>query len=59
MYIDPGAARLMAHRSLWLAQQRKRVSKEAAAALLFTARASMVEKEKQHASETKTHLCWM
>lgn len=41
MYTDLEAARLMAHRSLWLAQQGKRVSKEAAAALLFTARAAM------------------
>src|SRR5256886_11217362 len=41
MYTDLEAARLMAHRALWLAQQGKRVSKEAAAALLFTARASM------------------
>src|SRR5436305_540944 len=41
MYTDLEAARLMAHRSMWLAQQGKRVSKEAAAALLFTARASM------------------
>src|SRR5206468_11549825 len=41
MYTDLEGARLMAHRSLWLAQQGKRVSKEAAAALLFTARASM------------------
>ena len=31
----------MAHRCMWLAQQGKRVSKEAAAALLFSARASM------------------
>lgn len=41
MYTDLEAARHMAHRALWLAQQGKRVSKEAAAALLFTARASM------------------
>ena len=41
MYTDLEAARLMAHRSMWLAQQGKRVSKEAAAALLFTARAAM------------------
>lgn len=41
MYTDLEAARLMAHRCMWLAQQGKRVSKEAAAALLFTARASM------------------
>src|SRR5438034_4364222 len=38
MYTDLEGARLMAHRSMWLAQQGKRVSKEAAAALLFTAR---------------------
>lgn len=41
MYTDLEAARHMSHRVLWLAQQGKRVSKEAAAALLFTARASM------------------
>jgi isovaleryl-CoA dehydrogenase len=41
MYTDLEAARHMAHRCMWLAQQGKRVSKEAAAALLFTARASM------------------
>jgi isovaleryl-CoA dehydrogenase len=41
MYTDLEAARLMAHRCMWLAQQGKRVSKEAAAALLFTARAAM------------------
>ena len=41
MYTDLEAARLMAHRSMWLAQQGNRVSKEAAAALLFTARAAM------------------
>jgi isovaleryl-CoA dehydrogenase len=41
MYTDLEAARLMAHRSLWLAQQGTRVSKEAAAALLFAARAAM------------------
>src|SRR5438128_11880142 len=41
MYTDLEAARHMAHRALWLAQQGKRVSKEPAAALLFTARASM------------------
>src|SRR5947199_5858184 len=41
MYTDLEAARHMSHRALWLAQQGKRVSKEAAAALLFTARASM------------------
>ncbi len=41
MYTDLEAARLMAHRSMWLAQQGKRVSKEAAAALIFTARAAM------------------
>ena len=38
---DLEAARLMAHRCMWLAQQGIRVSKEAAAALLFTARAAM------------------
>src|SRR5260370_11981002 len=36
MYTDLDAARLIAHRRLWLAQQGNRVSKEAAAALLFT-----------------------
>ncbi|HZS78979.1 MAG TPA: acyl-CoA dehydrogenase family protein [Ktedonobacteraceae bacterium] len=41
MYTDLEAARLMAHRCMWLAQQGVRVSKEAAAALLFAARASM------------------
>ena len=41
MYTDLEAARLMAHRCMWLAQQGQRVSKEAAAALLFTARACM------------------
>jgi isovaleryl-CoA dehydrogenase len=41
MYTDLEAARLMAHRCMWLAQQGSRVSKEAAAALLFTARAAM------------------
>ena len=41
MYTDLEAARHMAHRGIWLAQQGKRVSKEAAAALLFTARAAM------------------
>src|SRR5258708_13530865 len=41
MYTDLEAARLMAHRCMWLAQQGKRVSKEAAAPLLFSARASM------------------
>jgi isovaleryl-CoA dehydrogenase len=41
MYTDLEAARHMAHRCMWLAQQGQRVSKEAAAALLFTARASM------------------
>jgi isovaleryl-CoA dehydrogenase len=41
MYTDLEAGRHMAHRALWLAQQGRRVSKEAAAALLFTARASM------------------
>lgn len=40
MYTDLEAARHMSHRALWLAQQGKRVSKEAAAALLFTARAA-------------------
>ena len=40
MYTDLEAARHMSHRVMWLAQQGKRVSKEAAAALLFTARAS-------------------
>jgi isovaleryl-CoA dehydrogenase len=40
MYTDLEAARHMSHRAMWLAQQGKRVSKEAAAALLFTARAS-------------------
>ncbi len=40
MYTDLEAGRHMAHRALWLAQQGKRVSKEAAAALLFVARAS-------------------
>ena len=40
MFTDLEAARHMAHRALWLAQQGKRVSKEAAAALLFVARAS-------------------
>jgi isovaleryl-CoA dehydrogenase len=40
MYTDLEAAKHMAHRALWLAQQGKRVSKEAAAALLFVARAS-------------------
>ena len=40
MYTNLEAARHMAHRALWLAQQGKRVSKEAAAALLFVARAS-------------------
>ncbi|HLG64898.1 MAG TPA: acyl-CoA dehydrogenase family protein [Ktedonosporobacter sp.] len=41
MYTDLQAATLMAHRCMWLAQQGKRVSKEAGAALLFTARAQM------------------
>jgi isovaleryl-CoA dehydrogenase len=41
MYTDLEAAKLMAHRCMWLAQQGKRVSKEAAAALLFAARAAM------------------
>jgi isovaleryl-CoA dehydrogenase len=41
MYTDLEAARLMAHRCMWLAQQGKRVSKEAASALLFAARAAM------------------
>ena len=40
MYTDLEAARHLAHRALWLAQQGKRVSKEAAAAVLFVARAS-------------------
>lgn len=40
MYTDLEAARHVAHRALWLAQQGKRVSKEAAAAVLFVARAS-------------------
>ncbi|MDQ2717930.1 MAG: acyl-CoA dehydrogenase family protein, partial [Chloroflexota bacterium] len=40
MYTDLEAARLMAHRCMWLAQQGIRVSKEAAAALLFTGRAA-------------------
>ncbi len=40
MYVDLEAARQMAHRAMWLAQQGKRVSKEAAAALLFVARAA-------------------
>ena len=40
MYTDLEAARHMAQRALWLAQQGKRVSKEAAAALLFVGRAS-------------------
>ena len=39
MYTDLEAARHMAHRAIWLAQQGKRVSKEAAAALLFAAAA--------------------
>src|SRR5438876_12360511 len=41
MYTDLEAARLMSHRSMWLAQHGKRVSKEAAASVLFTARAAM------------------
>src|SRR5436305_14228949 len=41
MYTDLEAARHMSHRCMCLAQQGKRVSKEAAAALLFTARAAM------------------
>src|SRR5256884_9561851 len=41
MYTDLEAARLMAHRCMWLAMQGKRVSKEAAAALLFASRAAM------------------
>ncbi len=41
MYTDLEAAKLMAHRCMWVAQQGRRVSKEAAAALLFTARAAM------------------
>lgn len=40
MYTDLEAARHMSQRALWLAQQGKRVSKEAAAALLFTSRAA-------------------
>ncbi len=40
MFTDLEAGRHMAQRALWLAQQGKRVSKEAAAALLFVARAS-------------------
>lgn len=40
MYTDLEAARHVAHRAMWLAQQGKRVSKESAAALLFVARAS-------------------
>lgn len=40
MYADLEASRHMVHRVMWLAQQGKRVSKEAAAALLFVARAS-------------------
>src|SRR5260370_12005461 len=35
MYTDLEAARQVAHRAIWLAQQEIRVSKEAAAALLF------------------------
>jgi alkylation response protein AidB-like acyl-CoA dehydrogenase len=41
MYTDLEAARLMAHRCMWLAMQGRRVSKEAGAALLFCARAAM------------------
>src|ERR1700694_4442388 len=41
MYTDLEAARLMAHRCMWLAQQGKRVSKEAAAGFVLSARASM------------------
>ncbi|MBO0778314.1 MAG: acyl-CoA dehydrogenase family protein [Ktedonobacteraceae bacterium] len=41
IYTDLEAARHMAHRCLWLAQQGQRISKECAAALLFTSRASM------------------
>jgi isovaleryl-CoA dehydrogenase len=40
MYADLEASRHMVHRVMWLAQQGRRVSKEAAAALLFVARAS-------------------
>jgi isovaleryl-CoA dehydrogenase len=40
IYTDFEAARHMAHRAMWLAQQGKRVSKEAAAALLFVGRAA-------------------
>ena len=40
MYTDLEAARHVAHRAMWLAQQGKRVSKESAAALLFVARSS-------------------
>ncbi len=40
MYTDLEAARHVAHRAMWLAQQGQRVSKESAAALLFVARAS-------------------
>ncbi|HEV2581529.1 MAG TPA: acyl-CoA dehydrogenase family protein, partial [Ktedonobacteraceae bacterium] len=40
MYTDLEAARQVAHRAIWLAQQEGRVSKEAAAAVLFVSRAA-------------------
>ena len=40
MYTDLEAARQVAHRAIWLAQQELRVSKETAAALLFVSRAA-------------------
>ena len=40
MYTDLEAARQIAHRAIWLAQQEIRVSKETAAALLFVSRAA-------------------
>jgi isovaleryl-CoA dehydrogenase len=40
MYTDLEAARQMSYRALWLAQEGKRVSKEAAAAVLFAGRAA-------------------
>ena len=40
MYTDLEAARQVAHRAIWLAQQEIRVSKETAAALLFVSRAA-------------------
>ncbi|HVB73059.1 MAG TPA: acyl-CoA dehydrogenase family protein [Ktedonobacteraceae bacterium] len=40
MYTDLEAAQHMSRRAIWLAQQGKRVSKEAAAALLFAGRAA-------------------